>query len=635
MARTRKPKVEVVNIVETTTQLQNVSNTTTQLNDIGPLEELEKSVANNFNYDWSSNMGFDNDYTKQAQFFEFGNQANRRFSYAALRNIAQSPMIAAIIQTRANQIAEFATETADDNIGFEIQLKDKHRAPTEEEQRKMNELREFMKSCGSQPVDFELTFESFLRQIVRDSLIYDQANFEIIRNKKGEIVAFAPVDASTIRRSTMTQQEQAKGRRDPEGIHYIQIVNNKIVAEYKAKDLCFGIRRPRTSLELNGYGFPELEEAYQSLQNLYNAETYNASTFTNGISAAGLIAVKSKMNAKTFRAFRREFYQMLTGVNNSKRTPLIQLDPEANENIESINLSKSNQEMEYEKWVQYLMKTVCAIFQIDPAEIGFVFSAEGQTSSVFGTDPAQRVLMGQEKGLRPLVRSIEGWLNKWLINEINPAFEIKFIGLDSLSTKEKMMIKDSQLKYMTINELRQLEDLKPLEFGDALYDQVKNLSIIPDLTTNEPETQKSIQPIVEENTIWKSLDLPKIDKDFDENKAMFVVPKSVAQEAQKALDAKEEHGEKVRGGLQVGWTRARQLANQEPISYKTVKRMFSFFSRHDGNQKVAPEHKDFPWADAGFTSWRIWGSDEGFKWAKDVIAYVEDKLEELDAEENE
>ena len=627
MARTRKPKIETT-VVEPMVEIQ------TQSTD-GPLEDLEKMVANNQNYDWNSNMSFDDAYTKQATYFEYGNNAARRFSYDALKNIAAHPIVASIIQTRVNQVGEFATEVADDNIGFEIQLKDKHRAPTQQEYQQMIEIRDFMKSCGSQPVDFELTFESFLRQITRDSLIYDQANFEVIRNKKGEIVAFAPVDASTIRRSAMSQQEQLKGRRDDDSIHYIQVLNNKIVSEYKAKDLCFGVRRPRTNLDLNGYGFPELEELYQVLQNLFNAETFNAANFTNGISAAGLVAIKSKMNAKIFRAFRREFYQMLTGVNNAKRTPIIQLDPEANENIEAVNLGKTNAEMEYTEWVNYLMKVVCAIFQIDPAEIGFIFGAEGQSSSVFGTDPAQRVLMGREKGLRPLVRSIEGWLNKWIINEINPAFEIKLVGLDTLSTKEKMMIKDSQLKYMTLNEIRALDDLKPLEFGDALYDQVKNLSIIPDLTTNEPETQKSIQPIVEENTIWKSLDLPKIDKNFDENKGMFVTPKSVAQEAQQALDAKEEHGDKVKGGLAVGWARARQLANQEPISYKTVKRMFSFFSRHDGNQKVAPEHKDFPWADNGWTAWKIWGGDEGFKWCKEIIAYVEDKLEELDTEETE
>ena len=627
MARTRKPKIETA-VVEPMVEIQ------TQSTD-GPLEDLEKMVANNQNYDWNANMSFDDAYTKQATYFEYGNNAARRFSYDALKNIASHPIVASIIQTRTNQLAEFATEVYDDNIGFEIQLKDKHRSPTQQEYQQMIELKEFMKNCGSQPVDFELTFESFLRQIVRDSLIYDQANFEIIRNKMGKIVAFAPVDASTIRRSAMTQQEQLKGRRDDNSIHYIQVLNNKIVSEYGAKDLCFGVRRPRTNLDLSGYGFPELEELYQVLQNLFNAETFNSANFTNGISAAGLVAVKSKMNAKIFRAFRREFYQMLTGVNNAKRTPLIQLDPEANENIEAINLGKTNSEMEYTEWVNYLMKIICAIYQIDPAEIGFVFGSEGQSSSVFGTDPAQRVLMGREKGLRPLVRSIEGWINKWIINEINPTFEIKFIGMDSLSTKEKMMIKDNQLKYMTLNEIRALDDLKPLDFGDMLYDQAKSLSMIPDANINEVQTQKSIQPIVEENTIWKSLDLPKIDKDFDENKGMFIAPKAVAQIAQEALDAKEEHGDKVKGGLAVGWTRARQLANQEPISYKTVKRMFSFFSRHAGDEKVKSENKDFPWADNGFTAHAIWGVDAGFQWSKDVISYVEDKLEELDMEETE
>jgi len=628
MARTRKPKMETA-VVEPMAEIKKEIES-----DDGPLEDLEKMVANNqnFSYDMSSNMQFDNDYTKNAAFFESGNAALRRFSYTALNNISSHPIVAAIIQTRTNQIAEFATEVADDNIGFEIQLKDKHRAPTESEYQQMLQLREFMKNCGSQPVDFELTFEGFLRQIVRDSLIYDQCNFEVIRNKKGEIVAFAPVDAATIRRNAMTKQEQVKGRREPDGIHYIQVLNNKIVSEYTAKDLCFGIRRPRTALDLNGYGFPELEEVYQSLQNLFNAETYNSANFTNGISAAGLVAVKSKMNAKIFRAFRREFYSMLTGVNNSKRTPLIQLDPEANETIEAINLSKTNSEMEYQDWVNYLMKVVCAIFQIDPAEIGFVFGSEGQSSSVFGTDPATRVLMGREKGLRPLVRSVEGWLNKWIINEINPAFEIKFIGLDSLSTKEKMLIKDSQLKYMTINEIRSLDDLAPLEFGDGLYDQVKNLAVVPNLVDNETAAQKSIQPIMEETTIWKAVDMPKIDKDFDENKGMFVCPKAVAQEAQKALDLKEEHGSGC--GTNVGWVRANQIAKREALSYNTIKRMFSFFSRHSGNEKVGPENKDTPWQDCGYLMHLAWGGDLGFKYAKDVIAYVEDKLEELDMQEN-
>jgi hypothetical protein len=198
-----------------------------------------------------------------------------------------------------------------------------------------------------------------------------------------------------------------------------------------------------------------------------------------------------------------------------------------------------------------------------------------------------------------------------------------------------MMIKDSQLKYMTLNEIRSLDDLKPLEFGDMLYDQAKNFQILATNILEENNTQENTQKSNhEEIQIWKSLDLPKIDKDFDENKGMFVAPKSVAKIAQEALDAKKEHGDKVKGGLAVGWTRARQLANQEPISYKTIKRMFSFFSRHAGDEKVKPENKDFPYADNGFTAHAIWGGDEGFEWCKQVIAHVEDELEKL-SEENE
>ncbi len=104
---------------------------------------------------------------------------------------------------------------------------------------------------------------------------------------------------------------------------------------------------------------------------------------------------------------------------------------------------------------------------------------------------------------------------------------------------------------------------------------------------------------------------------------------AVAKEAQQAIDAKEKHGDKVKGGTQVGWTRARQLANKEAVSIDTIKRMVSFFARHDGNQKS--DDKDFPWSDNGYTAWKIWGGDAGKAWAEKVLKQYEkeNKLEEL------
>lgn len=643
MARPRKIKVEENLPVETT--LETVSLEKNETVEMKPTEniidEIQKDmISYGVNpYDHSSIYQFDDNYSKAGYYFEQSNFGERKFDYKVLTNIATHPIVSAIVQTRINQVAEFTVATDDEDLGFKIQLKEKHRAPTEAEKKKMFELKEFLLNCGSQPVDFELNFEGFVRQIIRDSLIYDQCNFEIIRNKRGEIVAFAPVDAATIRRSKLTKEEMQKGRRSPDGIHYVQVLGNqnKIVAEYTTKDLCFGVRRQRTSINSFGYGFPELEELYQTLQNLFNAETYNAANFTNGISAAGLIAVKSKMNPKLFRAFRREFYQMLTGVNNAKRTPLIQLDPDQKEEIQSVNLGISNAEMEYNEWIGYLIKTSCAIFQIDPAEIGFVYGSEGQSSSVFGADPYARVLMGREKGLRPLLRSLEAWLNKYIINQIDPNYELRFVGLDSVMMKDKIALERHKMNYLTINEIRAEHDLPPIPGHDVVKDlalvlaqNAQSPTEIEEMQQNEADKQKAVEKNIEYEDLNIEKAMPEIDKDFDENKAMFTPPEGAVVAARRALNAKAEHGNKVKGGLAVGWTRANQLANREKLSYKTVKRMHSFFSRHRGNQIVKPENKDFPWADNGFTSWAIWGGDAGAVWSAKVVEYVENRLDELE-----
>lgn len=100
----------------------------------------------------------------------------------------------------------------------------------------------------------------------------------------------------------------------------------------------------------------------------------------------------------------------------------------------------------------------------------------------------------------------------------------------------------------------------------------------------------------------------------------FKPPQEVANQAKRALEYREKYPKETSdSGTKVGWTRARQLANREEISLDTVKRMFSFFSRHSGNEKVNPDYKDEPWKDNGFLMHLAWGGDVGFKWAKSIL----------------
>lgn len=83
-------------------------------------------------------------------------------------------------------------------------------------------------------------------------------------------------------------------------------------------------------------------------------------------------------------------------------------------------------------------------------------------------------------------------------------------------------------------------------------------------------------------------------------------PKQATANAKRAIRIKEEND---RGcGTQVGWVRARQLADRKPISLDTVKRMASF-NRHRQNSDGDPRE------DCGALMWLAWGGTAGIDWA--------------------
>lgn len=96
-------------------------------------------------------------------------------------------------------------------------------------------------------------------------------------------------------------------------------------------------------------------------------------------------------------------------------------------------------------------------------------------------------------------------------------------------------------------------------------------------------------------------------------------------EAQKGLDWREEFG---RGGTRVGAVRARQIVAGENLSDDTIKRMFSFFSRHE----VDKEAEGFNSGEDGYPSngriaWALWGGDAGFAWSRRLVEQMKKEEE--------
>ena len=100
----------------------------------------------------------------------------------------------------------------------------------------------------------------------------------------------------------------------------------------------------------------------------------------------------------------------------------------------------------------------------------------------------------------------------------------------------------------------------------------------------------------------------------------------MVSEAVKGLEWRKEYG---RGGTEVGVARARDIKNRKELSFDTVKRMYSFFSRHEVDKKAdgfSPGEKGYP--SAGRIAWALWGGDAGFSWSRKIAGMLDDDRDE-------
>ena len=96
------------------------------------------------------------------------------------------------------------------------------------------------------------------------------------------------------------------------------------------------------------------------------------------------------------------------------------------------------------------------------------------------------------------------------------------------------------------------------------------------------------------------------NKDYYAEETYDDYPQAASTNAKRAIKYKEENGSSC--GTIVGWTRARQIANREKLTRRTIARVASF-KRHQ-------QHKDVPYDEGcGGIMWDAWGGSEMIEWA--------------------
>ena len=96
---------------------------------------------------------------------------------------------------------------------------------------------------------------------------------------------------------------------------------------------------------------------------------------------------------------------------------------------------------------------------------------------------------------------------------------------------------------------------------------------------------------------------------------------AMASAAKRGLEMRKEFN---RGGTEVGVARAVQLVNKERLSPRTVRRMHSFFSRHEVDKRAEGFRQgEEGYPSAGKIAWLLWGGDSGQTWARRTVARLD------------
>ena len=124
-------------------------------------------------------------------------------------------------------------------------------------------------------------------------------------------------------------------------------------------------------------------------------------------------------------------------------------------------------------------------------------------------------------------------------------------------------------------------------------------------------------------------DMEDHDMDAEEMDAMYKAESyaptgGMKAAARRALKWKED-GKAKGAGTAVGWGRASDIVAGRSMSLSVVKRMYSFFSRHEVDKKGKGfyDGPDFP--SKGRVMWDAWGGDAGFSWSRKIAERESDK----------
>lgn len=219
-------------------------------------------------------------------------------------------------------------------------------------------------------------------------------------------------------------------------------------------------------------GMSTLQFGRQVFSSALAADRAAASMFRNGLRPSALIKFKEWLSPDQRDVTERRFAEKYVGAVNSGR-PMI-----AEGGMEYQQLTISPEDAQMLETRQFSVEEICRFFQVPPALIG-----HAGASTAWPTSVEQQIIMFLTFYLRKRIKRIEQAVRKQLLTPedrasgVSPRFNMEGLLRGDSAARSAFYQSMTQIGAMTINEVRQRENLASVAGGDTPRMQMQNIPI--------------------------------------------------------------------------------------------------------------------------------------------------------------
>ena len=220
---------------------------------------------------------------------------------------------------------------------------------------------------------------------------------------------------------------------------------------FKRTDIIYG--KVGTNTDHYPYGWSPLQSIQQVVELMIQSDRYNKEFFKNNAVPDGIVSIP--MEQESLERFKFAWEKEVKG----KPHKLIFHNSEA----AFTPLSQSNKDMDWLEGQKWYFHVIFGAYGLSPQEVGFYENSTKSTG-----ESQERVTI--KNAIKPYLKLISDKINREIIPEIVGHDDIKFKWFPEDDAAEKIKHEQTMTKLtanvITINEVRKMEGMDPVEWGD-------------------------------------------------------------------------------------------------------------------------------------------------------------------------